>query len=88
VPQWSVGDGDGSWHRDQQSALLTVDGAALSITIGTGNKVRENDTKTAFIMDWFLSVKDASGHPVPSTAVSLTVPFRFQAVLRVLEGKL
>ncbi|HWM66777.1 MAG TPA: Ig-like domain-containing protein [Steroidobacteraceae bacterium] len=56
-----------------KAATLTVDGAALSITIGTGNKVRENDTKTAFIMDWFLSVKDASGHPVPSTAVSLTV---------------
>jgi len=56
-----------------KTATLTVDGAALHITIGTGNQIRENPTKTAFIMDWFMAVTDASGHPVPSTAVSLTI---------------
>ncbi len=57
----------------KKTATLTVNGAALHISLGTGNKIRENDTKTAFIMDWFVSVLDSSGHPVPNNDVTLTL---------------
>jgi hypothetical protein len=56
-----------------RTATLTVDGSPLHITLGTGNKLLENSTQTAFIMNWFVSVLDAAGHPVPSSSVSLTV---------------
>jgi hypothetical protein len=55
------------------TATLTVNGAALHISMGTGGVIRENATKTAFIMDWFLTVVDASGHAVPNNAVTLSL---------------
>lgn len=54
-------------------ATLTVSGSPLHVILGTGNKLRETDAKTAYIMDWFVSVTDAGGNPVPNSAVSLTI---------------
>jgi len=56
-----------------KTVTLTVDGSPLHISLGTGNQLGENGTKTAFIMNWFVSVLDAAGHPVPSTQVTLTI---------------
>jgi len=56
-----------------KTATLTVDGAPLHISFGTGNKLLENGTQTAFIMNWFVSVLDSTGHPVPNTQVTLTI---------------
>jgi hypothetical protein len=55
------------------TATLTVNGAALHISMGTGAFIRENAAKTAFIMDWFISVLDSSSHPVPNNAVTLSL---------------
>jgi hypothetical protein len=63
----------GSSPAISKTATLTVDGSPLHISLGTGNKLRENANSTAFMMDWFVSVLDAAGHPVPNTAVTLTI---------------
>lgn len=56
-----------------KTATLTVNGAALHISLGTGKVLRENATKTAFIQDWFVSVLDSSSHPLPNNQVTLTL---------------
>jgi hypothetical protein len=56
-----------------KTATLTVNGSPLNISFGTGNKLLENATQTAFIMDWFVSVLDSTGHPVPNTQVQLVI---------------
>jgi Big-like domain-containing protein len=56
-----------------KTAMLTVSGAALHVIIGTGNKLVENVTKTAYTMNWFVSVSDAAGNAVPNSQVTLTI---------------
>ncbi|HEY0339411.1 MAG TPA: Ig-like domain-containing protein [Steroidobacteraceae bacterium] len=55
------------------TATLTVSGAALHISFGTGQKIRENGTSSAFLQDWFVTVVDSSGASVPNKAVTLTL---------------
>jgi hypothetical protein len=56
-----------------KTTTLTVNGAALHISLGTGKFVRENTNKTAFIQDWFVSVLDSSSHPLTNNQVTLTL---------------
>lgn len=56
-----------------KTATLTVSGAALHVIIGTGDKLVENATQTAYTMNWFVSVSDAAGNAVPNSAVTLTI---------------
>jgi hypothetical protein len=56
-----------------KTAALTVSGAALHVIIGTGNKLIENSTFTAYTMNWFVSVSDAAGNAVPNSQVTLTI---------------
>jgi len=55
------------------TATLTVNGSALHISFGTGQKIRENSTSTAFLQDWFVTVVDSSGASVPNKTVTLTL---------------
>jgi len=55
------------------TATLTVNGAALHISFGTGQKIRENATQTAFLQDYFLTVVDSAGASVPNKQVTLTL---------------
>jgi len=55
------------------TATLTVNGAALHISFGTGQKIRENATQTAFLQDWFVTVVDSAGASVPNKQVTLTL---------------
>ncbi len=55
------------------TTTLTVNGAALHISFGTGGVIRENATKTAFLEDWFVTVVDSSGASVPNQQVTLTL---------------
>jgi Bacterial Ig-like domain (group 1) len=55
------------------TATLTVNGAALHISFGTGEKIRENPTQTAFLQDWFVTVVDSAGASVPNKQVTLTL---------------
>jgi len=56
-----------------KTAALTVSGAALHVIIGTGNKLVENLNKTAYTINWFVSVSDAAGNAVPQSQVTLTI---------------
>lgn len=56
-----------------KTATLTVSGAALHVIIGTGNKLVENANKTAYTINWFVSVSDAAGNAVPNSQVTLTI---------------
>jgi hypothetical protein len=56
-----------------KTATLTVSGAALHVIIGTGDKLVENGTQTAYTMNWFVSVSDAAGNAVPNSQVTLTI---------------
>lgn len=56
-----------------KTATLTVSGAALHVIIGTGNKLVENGNKTAYTINWFVSVSDAAGNAVPNSTVTLTI---------------
>jgi hypothetical protein len=55
------------------TATLTVNGAALHITFGTGQKIRENANQTAFLQDYFVAVVDSAGASVPNKQVTLTL---------------
>jgi len=68
------------------TATLTVNGAALHISFGTGQKVRENDTKTAFLQDWFVTVVDSAGASVPNKPVTLTLHSASRPHFAYLKG--
>lgn len=56
-----------------KTTTLTVSGAALHVTIGTGQKLIENATQTAYTMNWYVAVSDAAGNPVPNSQVTFTI---------------
>lgn len=55
------------------TATLTVGGRTVFLSMGTGNKLRENDPKTVFIQDWTVQALDSSGAALTNTTINLTI---------------
>jgi hypothetical protein len=63
----------------QDTTTLTVSQIQLSVVMGTGNSIRQNDAETAYIMPWVAAVADSSGNPVENAAVVVAVlPTRYR----------
>jgi hypothetical protein len=55
------------------TANLTVGGLTVFLSLGTGNKIRENATFTQFIIDYTVQALDAGGNPVANVPITLTI---------------
>jgi Bacterial Ig-like domain (group 1) len=55
------------------STTLTVGGQTVFISLGTGNQIGENSTKTQFQMPWVVQAVDSSGNPVNNVAITFTI---------------
>ncbi len=56
-----------------QTANLTVGGITVYLSLGTGNTINENATKTQFIVPYTVIALDAGGNPVANSAITLTI---------------
>src|ERR1700722_6501238 len=52
---------------------LTVGGQTVFISLGTGNNISENSSKTQFQMPWVVQAVDSSGNPVNNVAIKFTI---------------
>jgi hypothetical protein len=59
------------------SAILTVGGQTVFLSLGTGNKVTINSNDTQFIMPWSVSAVDSAGNPVSGIAITLTLHSKY-----------
>jgi hypothetical protein len=55
------------------STTLTVGGQTVFISLGTGNQIGENSSKTQFQMPWVVQAVDSSGNPVNNVAITFTI---------------
>ena len=56
-----------------QNAELTVGGQSVFLSLGTGNQIAENGTKTQFVMPFTVQAIDASGNAVNGAQITLAV---------------
>jgi len=55
------------------STDLTVGGQTVFISLGTGNNISENASKTQFQMPWVVQAVDSGGNPVNNVAITFTI---------------
>ncbi len=55
------------------STKLTVGGRTVFLSMGTGNHISENDSKTSFIVPYFVQALDSSGAALKNTTINLTI---------------
>jgi hypothetical protein len=55
------------------STNLTVGGQTVFISLGTGNNISENVSKTQFQMPWVVQAVDSGGNPVNNVAITFTI---------------
>jgi Invasin, domain 3 len=55
------------------STTLTVGGQTVFISLGTGNTIAENASKTQFQMPWVVQAVDSAGNPVNNVTITLTI---------------
>ncbi len=58
-------------------AQLTVGGQTVFLSLGTGNKIGENGSKTQFLMPWVVNAVDSGGNPVNGITITLTIHSKY-----------
>jgi len=59
------------------SATLTVGGQTVFLSLGTGNKLKENTSQTQFLMAWVVNAVDSGGNPVNGITITLTIHSKY-----------